>query len=267
MTRITVNGIGLNYRTAGRGEPVVMVMGTGASGRVWDLHQVPALAAAGYQVITFENRGIPPSDLGRPDFTIDDMVEDTAGLIEALCQAACRIVGFSLGALIVQELLLKHPGLVRQSVLIATRGRDDVFRAALCAADRELHDSGLALPLAYRTVASMTRNLSRASLNDERTARDWLEIMGTAGADPPGLRRQLDLDQMPSRLGAYRGISVPTLVIGFSEDLLCPPKLARGVAGAIPGAIYQEIPECGHYGYLERPAEVNSCMLRFFAGE
>jgi pimeloyl-ACP methyl ester carboxylesterase len=267
VTRITVNGIGLNYRVTGCGEPVVMVMGTGASGRVWDLHQVPALAAAGYQVITFENRGIPPSDLGRPDFTIDDMVEDTAGLIAALCQTACRIVGFSFGAFIVQELLLKHPELVRQGVLIATRGRDDVFRAALSAADRELHDSGLALPLVYRAVASLTRNLSRASLNDERTARDWLDTMETAGADPPGLRRQLDLDQMPSRLDAYRGIAVPTLVIGFSEDLLCPPKLAREVADAIPEGVYQEISDCGHYGYLERPAEVNSCMLRFFAGE
>lgn len=53
-------------------------------------------------------------------FTIDDMAADIAGLIEFLRIGPCRIVGFSMGGIIVQELLLAYPDLITQAVLMAT---------------------------------------------------------------------------------------------------------------------------------------------------
>lgn len=62
MTVATINGIPINYQVKGDGDLVVLIMGgTGSPGRVWDLHQTPALVAAGYRVCTFDNRGIAPS--------------------------------------------------------------------------------------------------------------------------------------------------------------------------------------------------------------
>jgi pimeloyl-ACP methyl ester carboxylesterase len=46
---------------------------------------------------------------------------------------------------------------------------------------------------------------------------------------------------------------------------MVPRYLAREVAAAIPGARYEEIEGCGHFGYLERPAEVNRLVVKFFA--
>jgi pimeloyl-ACP methyl ester carboxylesterase len=46
---------------------------------------------------------------------------------------------------------------------------------------------------------------------------------------------------------------------------MVPRYLAREVAAAIPGARYEEIEGCGHFGYLERPAEVNRLVVEFFA--
>ncbi|NEB67029.1 alpha/beta hydrolase, partial [Streptomyces fulvissimus] len=83
------------------------------------LHQVPALRAAGYRVVTFDNRGIPPTDVCADGFTVDDMVADTAGLIEHLGLGPCRVVGTSLGAHVAQELCLARPELVSQVVLLA----------------------------------------------------------------------------------------------------------------------------------------------------
>ncbi|MCA1677269.1 MAG: alpha/beta hydrolase, partial [Actinobacteria bacterium] len=77
MPVVEVNGIRLSYQVAGSGELVVLVMGTGSPGRVWQLHQVPALVAAGYRVVTVDNRGIPPSDECASGMTIDDLVGDT----------------------------------------------------------------------------------------------------------------------------------------------------------------------------------------------
>jgi pimeloyl-ACP methyl ester carboxylesterase len=59
---------------------------------------------------------------------------------------------------------------------------------------------------------------------------------------------------------------VPTLVVAFADDVMIPPPLSREVAAAIPGARYAEVPGAGHFGYLERPDEVNRLLLEFFAG-
>ncbi|MGW7276062.1 alpha/beta fold hydrolase [Streptomyces sp. NPDC054864] len=261
-----VNGINLSFEVTGNGEPVVMVMGTGASGRAWHLHQVPALVAAGYQVITFNNRGIAPTDACAEGFTVDDLVADTAALAEHLGLGPCRFVGTSLGAHVVQELALARPGTVTQAALLATRGRKDVLRETRDLAIRELHDSGVELPPKYVAVVRAMEFLSPATLDDDTAVKDWLELFEMAPvADGPGYRAQLGVTMAPGRLAAYRGIRVPTLVVGFADDLVLPPHLSREVADAVPGARYAEIKNAGHYGYLEQPDQVNDVLLRFFA--
>jgi pimeloyl-ACP methyl ester carboxylesterase len=265
MPSAQINGVRLHYEDTGQGEPVVLVMGQGATGRGWHLHQVPALVAAGHRVVTFDNRGIPPSGECPEGFTIADLVADTAGLIEHLGLAPCRLVGVSMGAYVVQELMLAHPQLVRQGVLMATRGRTDLLRTAMSRAERALYDSRVALPPAYATWVRALRNLSPATLDDEQQVQDWLEVFEYAPpVDGPGARAQLELTVPDGRLAAYRAVTVPCLVIGFADDIILPPHLGREVADAIPGAVYQEIKDCGHYGYLERPDEVNRALLDFF---
>src|SRR5437764_14344044 len=112
MPVVGLNGIRLSYQVMGTGELVMLVMGTGSPGRVWHLHQVPALVAAGYRVVTMDNRGIPPSDVCADGMTIDDLVGDTASLIQHLGDGPVRVVGTSLGSRIVQELALMRPDLV-----------------------------------------------------------------------------------------------------------------------------------------------------------
>nr|MDT0667518.1 alpha/beta fold hydrolase [Micromonospora sp. DSM 115978] len=97
-------------------------------------------------------------------------------------------------------------------------------------------------------------------------ARDWLEMLEYVAPNVgPGVRAQLALADFPDRLAAYRAITVPSLVIGFADDRVVPTYLAREVAEAIPGARYEQVEQCGHYGYLERPAEVNRLLTDFFA--
>ncbi|MFM9447951.1 alpha/beta fold hydrolase [Streptomyces acidiscabies] len=267
MPDLRIDGIRLQYDDEGTGDPVVLVMGRGAGGRVWHLHQVPALKAAGHRVVTFTNRGIPPSDPSPQGFTIGDMVADTAGLIEHLGLGPCRVVGTSLGAYVVQELMLARPELVSQGVLMATHGRTDAYRRAAIAAERALYAEGLTLPAAYTAWNRALRNLSPATLGDEQSLQDWLDLFEFAREETgPGSRVQLELTAPEGRLAAYRQIGTPTLVIGFADDAALPARLSREVADAIPGAVYREVKDCGHYGYLERPDAVNRLMLDFFRG-
>ncbi|MDL9935578.1 alpha/beta hydrolase [Gordonia sp. ABSL1-1] len=269
MTAPTIarlNGIDLAYESTGDGPLVVMVMGTGSPGRVWRANQQPALVKAGYRVVTFDNRGIAPSSECGDGFTIDDMVADTAALIEHLGGPAL-VVGTSLGARITQELALARPDLVRAAVMLATYGRSTPLQEAISAGERALYDNNITLPREYEAAITAHLNLSPHTLADDRSARDWLDIIGFSPQKvTPGVRAQLELHHRElDRLAAYRGITRPALVIGFADDRTLPPRLAREVAEAIPGGEYAEVAKAGHYGYLEQPAEVNRLLVEFLA--
>jgi pimeloyl-ACP methyl ester carboxylesterase len=259
-----INGINISFDVFGSGEPVVLITGSGARARLWKPLQVPALTEAAFRVIAVENRGVPPTDVGPKGFTLNDMADDVAGLIERLGIAPCRIVGFSLGGMIVLELLLAHPDLVTQAVLMATRGRTDALGGALSAAESDLLDSGIVLPPRYAACIRALQNLSRRVLNDEQQIRDWLDVLELSPPDPSILSAQRGLDNIGNRLEEYRKVRAQCMVIGFGDDLMVPPRLCREVAEHIPDCIYEEVAGCGHYGYLEDADSVNALITRFF---
>ncbi|MFY9806183.1 MAG: alpha/beta hydrolase [Pseudonocardiaceae bacterium] len=266
MPVVELNGIRLSYQVTGTGELVVLVMGTGSPGRVWQLHQVPALVAAGYRVVTMDNRGIPPSDECAGGMTIEDLVGDTAAVIQLLGNGPARVVGTSLGSRIVQELALVRPDLVLQAVMMAAHGRPDPVQSRLSAGQRALYDAGIELPSTYYAATTALLNLSPRTLNDCSAVQEWLDLFEFYKSGiSAGMRAQLEVEDFTDRLAAYRRIKVPSLVIGFADDLMVPSYLAREVAEAIPESRYEEIADCGHFGYLERPVEVNKLLVEFFA--
>lgn len=261
-----LNGITVSYTEFGAGPLVIMVMGTGSPGRVWQANQVPALVQAGYRVVTFDNRGISPTSECAEGFTLADMVDDTAALIEHLGGPAL-VVGTSLGARITQELALARPDLVRAAAMLGTYGRQTPLLAAFSAGEIALYDGDITLPDDYYAAVTVESNLSPHSLADDRSAQDWLDIVGFSGQNrSPGVRAQLGLPERgANRLAAYAGITRPCLVVGFADDRTLPVHLAREVGESIPGARYREIAEAGHWGYLEQPAAVNAALIEFFA--
>ncbi|MFD7848073.1 alpha/beta fold hydrolase [Nocardia sp. NPDC056611] len=275
MPLATVNGISLNYQVKGdrskgtdvKGSAplVVMIMGTGSGGRVWELHQVPALVAAGYRVCTFDNRGIAPSFESPAGITIEDLVRDTVALIEFLGEGPVFLVGQSMGSRVAQEVALARPDLVRKAVFMAGHARLDQFQKTLGLGEHDLDDAGVRLPAKYEAAMTALMNLSPASLADQHAARDWLDLFEfTGGPVTPGVRAQRRMDHDFDRTAAYRGITVPCLALGFADDRMIPPYLAREVADIIPGARYQEVPDAGHFGYLEQPEVVNKILVEFF---
>ncbi|MEV4123781.1 alpha/beta hydrolase [Nocardia sp. NPDC049707] len=260
-----LNGIQLSYDVTGTGPLVVMVMGSGSPGRVWRTYQTPALVKAGFRVATMDNRGIAPSHESVHGMTIDDLVADTAALINHLNGAPAHVVGTSMGARVVQELVLARPELVAKAVMLATAGRPHPLSRALNLGEQALHDESVQLPPQYAAAIKAMLNLSPYTLEDPTQAQQWLDIFEfSATAKPaPGVRAQLGMDRSRNRLADYARITTPSLVVGFADDQLAPAVFGREVAAAIPGARYVEIERCGHYGYLERPDEVNRVIIDF----
>ncbi|MGE2724515.1 alpha/beta fold hydrolase [Mycolicibacterium pulveris] len=255
----------LAYDDRGSGPAVVFIAGRGGAGRTWHLHQVPAFQRAGYRCITFDNRGVGATEQAS-GFTIETMVGDTAALIEKLDAAPARVIGVSMGSFIAQELMLSRPELVDRAVLMATRGRADRTREFFRHAEWELHESGIRLPPSYDAKIRLLESFSPKTLNDDVKVRDWIDMFMMWPTKPsPGLRAQLGVAPEGDRLPAYRSITKPALVIGFSDDVVLPPHLGREVADAIPNGRFLEIPDAGHLGFIEQPDAVNEAVLKFFA--
>lgn len=268
MPLAKLNGIDLNYDVTGDGPLVVLVMGTGSPGRVWRTHQVPVLVKQGYRVVTFDNRGIAPSSECASGMTLDDLVADTAALVEHLGGGAARVVGTSMGARVTQELALARPDLVSHAVMMATFGKTTTFRAQMSKGERDLHDAGVELPASYRAAMTAMQNFSPKTLADDSAIGDWLAILEySGGKKTAGMRAQIGLEMRSGtdRLAAYRAIRAKSLVIGFADDRMIPVQQCRDVADAIPGARYVEIADTGHFGYLERPDAVNATLVEFLA--
>jgi pimeloyl-ACP methyl ester carboxylesterase len=267
MPAIGVGDITLHYEESGGGAPVLLIPGTAARGRTWWLHQVPALVGAGYRAITLDNRGVGLSGPAKPGLTVGDLVADAVAVIEQVAGGPCRLIGTSMGAYVIQELLLARPDLVAQAVLMAGRARPDAVSVALAAADRALADAGVAVPPEYDAVNRALQNLSPRTLEDPESAQDWLDILEMSPTDwaDPGHRAQLDVALDSDRRTAYRGISRPTLVGSLADDLVAPAACGRELAAAIPGSRYVQIADAGHYGYLEQPDAVNGAILDFLA--
>lgn len=256
----------LAYDDRGSGEPVLFIAGSGGAGRTWHLHQVPAFRRAGYRAITFDNRGVGATE-NASSFTTEQVIGDTAALIEKLDVGPVRVVGVSMGSFIAQELMVSRPELVSAAVLMATRGRADRTREFFRSAQRELFESGIELPAAYEAKVRLMENFSPTTLNDDQLVRDWIDMFTMWPTKPtPGLRSQLGVSPVGNRLPAYRNIAAPVLVIGFADDIVLPPYLGKEVADAIPNGRYIRITDTGHLGFLERPDAVNAAALEFFAG-
>ena len=255
----------LAFDDTGSGDPVLFIAGTGGAGRTWHIHQVPDFVRAGYRCITFDNRGVGATE-NADGFTTEQMVADTVDIIETVIGGPTRVVAMSMGAFIAQELMLARPDLVRQAVLMGTRGRVDTTRIAFRTADVELAEAGVELPNSYAAKVRVLENFSPKTINSP-AIEEWLQMfIAFPLKRTPGWRAQLGVAPLENRLPAYRSIPNEVLVIGFADDVVTPPALGREVGEAIPKGRYVQIAHTGHLGFLERHEAVDKAMLDFFAG-
>src|ERR1700757_5533847 len=99
MGRVDIDGVGIEYQVTGHGQPVVLLHGFPDSGRLWR-HQVPALSAAGFQVIVPDLRGCGRSD--KPHdvdaYRMPFLVEDVGTVMEDVGVSRAHVVGHDWGA-------------------------------------------------------------------------------------------------------------------------------------------------------------------------
>src|SRR5699024_9759344 len=108
-----------------------MIMGLGSSRVSWNPDFITAAVERGFFVVTFDNRDVGDSTWVDTEYRLEDMVDDTAGLIDHLGRGPVHVLGISMGGMIAQTLAIHHPRIVLSlTSIMSTTGASDVGRPA-----------------------------------------------------------------------------------------------------------------------------------------
>lgn len=253
-------GVG-RYQRHGQGPVVVILSSPQADPDWWAGPFISALVNARYQVIPFTHTG--------PSYALVDVVADVARFIEHLRTSPVRLLGWSQGAAIAQEVALAHPDLTAAAALIAGYGRQNSIDRLLQDAWRALEAAGDELDPVRLAMLLLTSYPPQQLGDDAFTdaliggARRW-SAKSTRNLESRRRSAQF-IAAYQERLPALARITVPCLVMGFGQDADTFVNRARQVAAAIPGSRYVELHDAGHLAPVTETRRVIEPILAFYA--
>ncbi len=272
MPQARVGAIDLEYEDHGPAdaEPILLVMGLGAQLVTWPVAFVERLVASGRRVVLFDNRDVGRSSriaaaspglgtlaralVGGPrvaaPYSLADMADDAAGLLDHLGIERTHVIGASMGGMIAQELAIRHPERVATvtSIMSTTGGR------------RVGRPSARLLPLFFRSrkrlgdpeevAVDLGRGIGGPRF-DEAACRALhhlqAERAGDADEAARGLARQtLAVLTARDRTADLARLTQPMLVVHGLLDRLVAPSGGLATARAVPGSRLVMYPDMAH---------------------
>jgi len=268
LPRRHANGIEIEYDTFGSptDPALLLIMGLSMQLTGWEPEFCELLAERGFHVIRFDNRdmgltthfdeapvpnvqSVLLGDHSDVTYLLADLADDAAGLLEALEIERAHVVGVSMGGMIVQELLLRHPDrLLSACSIMSTTGAADVGQPSPEAVTVLLTPSATNREEAIeRGVASWRVFQSPAYPRTEEYLREVEAGYYDRGFHPAGSARQLAaILASPDRTPGLKGVTTPTLVIHGEADPLINISGGRATAAAIPDSVLRTYPGMGH---------------------
>jgi pimeloyl-ACP methyl ester carboxylesterase len=269
MPRAHGNGVEVEYETVGdpAGRPLLLVQGLGAQLISVEDGLCQELASRGFLVIRYDNRDAGLStwfDDARPvnlaaiwggdhasqAYTLEDMADDAAAVLDAAGVASAHVAGISLGGMIAQLLATRYPDRVRSlASIMSTTGNRAVGQPSGEAA------SILVGPMPGDREGFIEQSVANSRAIGSGTAYPFDEEAVRHGAargydrayHPKGTGRQfaaiLAAGDRTAPLGQVR---VPTLVVHGTEDQVIGVSGGEATAAAIPGASLITVPGLGH---------------------
>jgi pimeloyl-ACP methyl ester carboxylesterase len=265
---IDLGDVTLHVRDTGSGTPVVLLHGWPDTGDLWR-HQIPALAAAGYRVITPDLRGFgasdKPADLAA--YAPPALVGDVVGVLDALGIGRAHLVGHDWGAGIAWMTAAMVPDRVASMTALSV-GHPTSFRSAGL---RQREKSWYMLLFQFAGVAERW-----LSADGFRNMREWsahpdIEAVVERLADPAALTASLSLyraimppESLVEPPPPVPPVSVPAMGIWSSRDFALIEEGMTGSAHHVTGPWrYERVEGAGHWLQLDAPDKVNALLLDF----
>lgn len=273
MPNVQANGISIYYEIHPAKNlyadptPLLMIMGLGLNSMAWHKN-LPGLNA-NHTVIIFDNRGTGRSSKPDAPYSIRQMADDTAALLDAIKVRRAHIFGYSMGGMIAQELAINYPQKVKSLILGGTTpGGLVATLPSLSVGNAMLQRGNMRGTAGYEPLTGVIYSPEfiknhPAEIAEDNTVRLIYPTPAYA------FQHQLAACIRHHTFNRLDQLQMPTLVFAGTADRLIPPQNSRLLASRIPRAELVLIPGHGHMLPSESPAAVaqviNNFLSRHFA--
>ncbi|HUQ65572.1 MAG TPA: alpha/beta fold hydrolase [Flavitalea sp.] len=254
-------GSKIYYHERGKGEPLVLIMGFGADGPVWNKHV--AVYENHFRCIILDNRGVGKSDQPKGPYTTAMMAADTVAVMDHAGVKIARVAGISMGGAIAQELAIRYPGRVKSLMLVSTWAKFNNYAATVYENLKKIRAT--APPEVYMELLQLWifappyfESESALLKNDVISYRDSKEKQTRDGFDG-----QLDACIHHDSTDRLNKINTPTLVTVGLMDIFTPPAFSEVLHKGIKNSSFSTYPEGGHVHHWEDLERFNKESLDF----
>ena len=264
MAMISANGIDIFHKQHGEsGDWLLLIAGLGGHSGSF-APQLVALSER-FRVLRFDNRGAGRTSAPDEPYSMRQMADDAAALMDALGIEKAHVLGVSMGGMIAQELAINHPERVDKLVLACTRAKPTGARRLAAEVQRVTRLSELGPR--EREAHGMPWGMTATFMQDQRRVDERIEL---AAKDPYPMRphayiRQLEATMAHDTLDRLPQIRAETLVLVGAEDILTPPWESEALVKRIPNATLRVLPRGGHGFSAEYPADFNKAVVDFLS--
>lgn len=257
--KIKANGSTFNCRTDGdRGPWVTLSHGLATDMSMWD--ELTEALSDRYRVLRYDARGHGESAAPAGDYTLEMLVADAIGILDAVGVTQTHFAGLSMGGMITLGMLINHPARVKSAVIADSRHTTTPqFTEAWLQRADAVRKGGV-----EAIVESTVSRWSSAGLterNPAAVARMKAMVRRTSANGYCGCAAALARLNYGPRLNE---INAPALVVCGSEDHGAPPDNSRQMQAMIRNARFLEIEQAGHISNIEQPKIFNDAVRGFF---
>jgi pimeloyl-ACP methyl ester carboxylesterase len=274
---VHVGDIDIAYKMSGRREPILLIPGGSADKNAWDPSFVSNLSS-NHTVIVFDPRGVGNTTIGSKPYTMEQLANDTAGLLDALKIQNANVLGYSLGSYIAEQLTITNPEKVNRLVLAGSScgGKDGIPKPSeFLALQSEIVDK-----ISNNVSISREENIALANAS---LGAGWIRLHPESlenitegqgffsSISPKAQEGQANLGwwEATNWNGACDELAKtakPTLVITGTDDNEYQPHVnSLNIVEKIPGAWLVQIKNVGHAVMDQYPDEIGKILQTFLS--
>src|SRR5215213_425853 len=278
VQKVQVGDIDVAYKMFGKGDPIILFNGASDNMDAWDPSFISDLSS-NHTVIVFDNRGVGNTTIGSRPYTLEQLANDTAGLLDALKIQNANVLGYSLGSYTAQQLALTYPEKVSRLILAGSS----------CGGKESMAKPPEFLNLQNELVNKISNNVTisreeNIELLNATLGAGWIRLhpeslenvtegKGFFGSISPeaqegqnNIGHSWEATNWDGVCEELTRLAKPTLIITGTDDIYYQPhENSLILAEKIPGAWLVQIENAAHAVMDQYPDEIGKILQTFLS--